>query len=248
MDQAELGTHCKECFFLSEDKKCKYGILDRFIETGAKTNLDSEGNPSVSRICQYERDSEWAKNKTEEEQLSALKEEMYIRGSILLIAKNKESLIETIKKLNKQAFVTNFNFIIIYDNIKSSDMLEICGNNIKSEYICNKVTFFESNAYYIYKNVKYFKNGFLFILECEKDFDDLLIDKVNNVINNKLLRILHVSNNADLHESVNMIHIYKWLKGDLQIPMRDKLRNITNEEQTESQIFTWKEVNEHYSN
>ena len=43
-------------------------------------------------------------------------------------------------------------------------------------------------------------------------------------------------------------HLYKWIKGHLGETMRFKLDDIANQENSDAQIYTWKEVNEQYSN
>jgi hypothetical protein len=45
-----------------------------------------------------------------------------------------------------------------------------------------------------------------------------------------------------------MVHIYKWLKGDLEVEFKNKLEDISEQEKSDAQILTWKEINEEYSN
>jgi hypothetical protein len=67
-------------------------------------------------------------------------------------------------------------------------------------------------------------------------------------VNKKLFRLLHVSNDGQLHQSVNMIHLYKYLKGDLQCPIKEKIKDIASQESSDPQVFSWKEVNEYCIN
>ena len=102
--------------------------------------------------------------------------------------------------------------------------------------------------YQIYRSLKYAKNGMLFILECGREIEENLIDKVNHIINKKLYRVLHIHHEDELHQSVSMVHLYKWIKGHLGETMRFKLDDIANQEGSDAQIYTWKEINEQYIN
>jgi hypothetical protein len=106
----------------------------------------------------------------------------------------------------------------------------------------------DNTPYQIYRSLKYAKNGMLFILECDKEIEENILDKVDSFINKKLYRVLHIHDNDELHQSVSMVHLYKWIKGHLGETMRFKLDDIANQENSDAQIYTWKEVNEQYSN
>ena len=63
-----------------------------------------------------------------------------------------------------------------------------------------------------------------------------------------MFRLLHVCGTDGLHQSVNVSHLYKYIKGDLQFSMKYKIEEIAKEENSDPQIFTWKEINEEYIN
>jgi hypothetical protein len=231
---AQLGTSCKECsHFNKDDKSCNIGLHLLFKERSADvTYLDND--VTIDRICPY-------KNK------DPLDKDIYIFGTIILLANTKEELESTLKKLNENDNIERFKIIVLYKNISYHEILDICINNMKSSYKIVKMTT-DDIPYQIYRSLKYAKNGMLFILECCREIEENLIDKVNHIINKKLYRVLHIHHNDELHQSVSMVHLYKWIKGHLGETMRFKLDDIANQEGSDAQIYTWKEINEQYIN
>ncbi len=267
---ANLGTFCNKCSnFMSEDRSCSAGLIEIFKDRGAKiiekkdfaefnvskVNYRSAVNPEheekdkkddnvlwIDRACPiYNKDPHTL-------QLGG-----NIKGTILLIANNAAELKKTVDKiqsiesdLSPVIPSKQFNLVVVYKNIKMADLLSICGNT-NFNYKCWKRTHHDM-SYAIYKAVcKYGKNGYLFSLECDKDFDKEIFRKVDFMINHKLFRVMHVSGSDKLHESVSMMHIYKYIKGDLgESSFSEKLDSIAEEEQIESQNFTWEFINEQY--
>lgn len=231
----KLGTSCKECLNFDKDiKSCNKNLYSVFSERQAEiTYLDDD--VTIDRICPYKSTSEQSNH------------EVYIFGTVVLIAKDKDQLQATLQKLNKNKNIDRFKILILYKNIKYHELTPICIGNIRSSYkIIHIAT--DDLPFQVYKSLSFAKNGLLFILECDKDFEDNMIDKVNHMINKDLYRVLHIHNNDNMHGSVSMLHIYKWIKGHLGDSMSVKLNNIADHEKSDAQVYTWKEVNEKYSN
>lgn len=244
---AELRSFCGNCCFYEKDSKsCMHGLIPEFQDRGADIEWLDDG-PAIDRICLYARDDDWMENKTKEEKIEQCNEEVYISGTIILIANNENDLVKSIQKLNKQKNIERFKIIILYTNITYSNMLKVCNDNIKAAYYCVKMTVKEIK-YQILKALKHAKNGYLITIECDKDIDGNLLDKINNIVNKKMFRVIHVEGLKEYHQSVSMLHIYKWLKGDLPCSIKEKLVDIASQEDTDPHIFTWKELNEQYSN
>lgn len=231
----KLGTSCQECrHFTNKDKSCDLNLYQIFEDRNAEIKyLDDD--VTIDRICPH-KNTDPLNDK-----------DVYIFGTIILIANNRQDLESTIKKINAEEKVDKFKIIVLYTGIPYHEMLDSCINNIKSSYKLIKMTT-DDIPYQVYRSLKYAKNGMLFILECGKEIEENLIDKVDNIINKKLYRILHIHHNDELHQSVSMVHLYKWIKGHLGETMRFKLDDIANQENSEAQIYTWKEVNEQYIN
>lgn len=245
---AKLGTYCGNCcFYNNKEKSCDHNLLNVFQKRNANITWSDDG-PTIDRICAYRRDKKWEIEKSHEEKIITVKNEVYIGGTILIISYDKESLRKTVEKLNSPEInISRFKVIVLYKNIKFNDLLGICGNLLNIPYKCQMMVN-ESLEYQIYSSLKFAKNGMLFIIESEKEFDIKMFDKVNTMINQKMFRVLHISNDSELHCSVSMVHIYKYLKGDLGHTISYKLKDIAKEENTDPQVLTWKDVDEEYSN
>jgi hypothetical protein len=242
----KLGTFCEDCCFYDKQiENCKHGLIEVFKNRGAEI-IWEDSYPKIDRVCQYKRQEDWQSDKTDEEKIQLCKKEIYITGTIILLADDKETLLKSILQLNQFEHIDEFKIIVIYKGIMYKDVLNVCGNNLKSEYRCLK-TINNDIEFQIYKALKFAKNGYLFILEAGKSLDESLIDKVNNFVNRKMFRLLHIQGTDGLHQSVSMIHLYKWLKGDLGTNFGNKLKSISQQENSDHQVSNWKEVNEQYS-
>lgn len=240
-------TKCKNCcFYNSDNHTCKNNLHQIFRDRKAVFTTEDESTV-IDRICPYRRNAYWEVEKSDNEKIKIINDEIYISGTIVLITSNESDLKSTLDKLNENKHIDRFNYIIIYNNIKSSNILHICNTNIKTKYrLILKIN--DDISLQVFNSLKYSKNGFLFIIECNKPVQDNLIDKVDNLINRKLFRILHINATDGVHEAVSMLHIYKYLKGDLDIPFSEKLIDISKQENSDPQVFNWKEVNEQYTN
>lgn len=241
----KIGTSCLDCCFLNEDKNCQQGLHSIFLNQGDEI-ISNESEVRLNRVCQYKRSIDWNDDKSIENRISICKDEVYISGTILLISNNKENLEKIIDKLNTSSRIKNFKFLILYTNIKSKDLLEICGNKIKSSYRLILNTSSDLNDS-IYRSLKYAKNGYFFILDSSKDITDNIFDKVNNFVNIKMYRLLHIKPTDGLHQSVSMVHLYKYIKGDIEMDFADKLKDISIQENSNAQVFSWEEINEQYT-
>lgn len=243
---ANLGTDCNGCcFFDSSIKDCKNNLISVFKERGARI-INTDNAPQIDRICQYRRNADWHLEKDEEYRIKLIKEEVYIRGTVILLADNAERLSLTIEKLNHNSNIKNFKLVILFNGISHSCASKICTENVKSDY--KLITIVEDDiSYQIYKCLKFAKHGFLFIVDSNKDFDIDMIDKVNHFVNKKMFRTLYIKGTDQFHQSVAMAHLYKFLKGDNATSYENKILEISKEENSDPQIFTWEDINEQYS-
>lgn len=242
---AILGTYCGNCCFCEKEPfSCQLNLLETFAARGAR--IDKE-NLTIDRICQYKRPSAWNVDKPHEERMLLCQDDVYISGTIVLIANKQENLESTILKLNKNNNIDKFTFIVIYSDMQYINVFNICGNTIRGKY--RLIHAIDKNiSMQILKSLSSARNGYLFILDTNLDFDDHMIDKVDHVVNKKLFRLLHIPGSSDLHQSVSMIHLYKYIKGDLQLPFKEKIIDIAGQENSDTQILTWEQINAEYSN
>ena len=231
----KLGTSCKDCYnFDNKRKTCSKGLYKVFLGRNAEVTF-LEDDVTIDRICPH-------KNITD-----SPNQDPYIFGTIVLLVDNKDNLKTTLNEINKNKNIEKFKILILYKNLKYHDLLQLCIENIRCSY---RLVYMATTdiEFQIYKSLKFAKNGFIFIIDTNQEIEANMIDKVNHFVNNKLYRVLHIHNNNEIHQSVSMIHLYKWLKGHLGEDMAFKLKDISETEQSDPQIYTWKEVNEQYSN
>jgi hypothetical protein len=245
---ANIGTYCGRCcFYDNSNKTCEHGLINKFIDRGATITYTDNNDPLIDRICQYKRPENWNTDLSLKEKIDICNDEVYICGTIVIFALDKQALERTLIKLNKNPKIKNFKIIVIYSKLKHQDVFSACGNNIDTDYkIIHAID--NNGALQIYKSLSFAKNGYLFILNSDFDFDQDMIDKVDTFVNKKLYRLLHIRGTDSVHQSVSMVHLYKWLKGDLECSFKDKLLDISSKENSDPQVFTWEEVNAEYSN
>ena len=111
-----IGTYCSDCCFYNNfEKKCQHNILDIFEKDGSNILWDEAG-PCVDRICQYKRLDEWViKNNitNTQDKIALCKSEIYLKGTVILLADNLDSFINTINKLNRIENI-NYSYLVIY--------------------------------------------------------------------------------------------------------------------------------------
>lgn len=231
----KLATSCKDCYYFNNNsKECTKELYPIFKDRNAEITF-LEDDVTIDRICPY-------KNTTD-----STNEYPYIFGTIILLVDDEDKLKESLDIINKNKGIENFKILILYTDLKYHNILPICIENVHSSYrIIHMAT--NNIPFQIYKSLSSAKNGLLFIIDTNKDIEPNMIDKVNHFINNKLYRVLHIHNNDEIHQSVSMIHLYKWIKGHLGETMVHKLKDIAEKEQSDPQVYTWKEINEQYSN
>ena len=244
----KLGTFCSYCcFYDTLNKKCGHNIIDTFKERDAEIDFDEYGNHTIDRVCQYKRDENWQTQMPMKDKLELSRQEVYLRGTIIIIANQAENLNKTIDHLNTMKNIENFKLVVLYSEIRFQEVMEIAKSKIKSKYHLVSIKNNDIDLQ-VYRSLKFSQNGYLFILDSNLDIDENIIDKVNHFVNKKMYRLLHIKpSNKALHQSVSMVGLYKWLKGDLQFDFSEKLNNIAEEEQSDSQVFDWEDINEAYS-
>lgn len=234
----KLGTYCNECIFC-KDNQCKLGKLEKFKERGTEVVYDEDG-PKVGRVCVYRRDAEWASNIADNHHWYAL-DEVYISGSIVVKARSIDGLRSTIDKLNVIPKIGNFLIIILHDESLSTKDVKECASNIAlSEYQCIKT--FLDGPEATNEAFRRCKNGYLFIIDSEKDFDPEMTKKVNHLVNDELFQILHIEP-IDGNQSVTAAIVFKYFNGDIVKPIGEKIKEMGGE----SMVMTWEDVNEHYN-
>lgn len=247
----KLATFCQECSFYScGSGKCQTGALEKFIQIGTQVEYTSDENryPVIPRICPYRRtDLQHEEFDGEDYLAHVVTNEVYIAGSIVLIAENLDDLQRTIDRLSQVKRIDRFKIVVAHpSSLMAKDVMQVCNDCLTfTEYTCVKSWLAEPQQI-ILEAFKRSKNGYMFILDASKDFDVLMIDKLNKLVNIELMPVLHVKPVDDsYHQSVTMSVIYRTLNGDCGLRVSEKIEEIMQEENVSSKILTWEQIDEY---
>lgn len=252
----KLATFCKECCFYLPDRKddssCFRGYIKKFRDAGAEITIseDEDSAHIIHRVCPSRRVEQWLDGRSLAEANKQLNSEIYIFGSITIIVNDIESFKTTLLKLKDVKNINRFKLVIAHGSeIQSAEIKPICQDLIDfTEYTCIKAFVFEPELI-INEAFKRAKNGYILILRSDKDFDINIIDKIDNIVNRRLEKLLHIEPIDDsYHQSASMAIVYKAFKGDIGFSIGEKIRHLETEQGTDKMTMTWEEVNEKYSN
>lgn len=241
---AKLGTYCNECVFYENDHKlCTLGKLDKFKGSGAEILWELDG-PKVDRVCMYRRPFSWLNGKTIQECSLQVKEEVYLSGTILLLVDHLEDLPTSIDVLSRVKNIDRFKIIMSHPESVSMDEVKKIADKIDfAESLC-MLSFISEEEKRIFACFKKSRNGVFVILDCSKSFREDILDRINNVINEEMIRVAHIQPVDGYHRSVTSTVMYNHLYGDIQKSIADKLI----ESEASNLIMTWEAVDEKYSN
>jgi hypothetical protein len=251
-EMIKLGTKCNDCVFF-EDDECKVYALEAFEEAGASITKEN-GNTVVDRVCAYKRDDNWSdldKPYEDYDSLEKLIDEVYISGTIIVICKNDTSkLDEVLKKINGIKNSHKFKKVIVHlENVQRSSVLSVLEEydaddytvmQIFSESISDGQINLRSVADEAFKRAK---NGYLYFIDSDKDFDDSVLDDLNSTVNIFMKRLLYVPPvDGEIHQMVCMAPLYKLLKGNKLDEIENKINIMAKSADCDNGIMTWEEV------
>ena len=228
----KIGMSCKDCTFNikenEEQTSCQLGILDTIKTKSSKCEI-VDGDYQFDRICNFRTTEE----KTKEEILK----EKYIRFHFIIVDTDIDktfSILDSIEDLvtedNRVCITTTENFTAL------------------SLKIGNKPNYFITNSFDLDKTVFQYmddtfnkiKNGYTIVLHEDDKISKEDLDKVNEFINIKMNRLALIENSPFV---VNNI-IFKMLKGNKDLSFKDKLVELEQEQEIDSMIFTWEDIDE----
>ena len=223
---------CKDCTFNIKENgsqtSCELGILDTIKKKSSQCEI-VDGDYEFDRVCNFKSEDE----KTKEEILK----EKYTRFNFIIIDKDLDktlSILETVKNL-----VTENNTVIV-TTVKNSDTL-ISKLKNKKNYIVTH--YFEDNTDVFYRMddaLPKLKNGYTIVLNEDDEISRKDLDKINEFINIKMNKLALVENSPFVINSA----IYKMLKGNKGLSFKDKLVELQQEQEIDSMIFTWEDIDE----
>jgi len=262
----QLGTDCKECIFFCNTeeapkdndtftfdiKHCKLGKISKFEEAGASFE-ERDGKFLINRVCNFRRTEEWQEDKSMEDCVESVKEEVKITGTIVVYAKSIEDIDKCVSKLSKIKHVENFKIIIAhYSELLVREVFDYIQSQNHFEEIfavqVNDAEVHTGQIHFLDEALKRAKNGFIFSIDAEKDFDGNIIDKIYHFLYEKMQKLLYVEETEEINGSVVMAVIYKFLKGNKFWSFKEKMEAMAKNQGIESQITSWDKINEEYTN
>lgn len=236
----KLGTICNECVFYEDiGKECSVGKLKKFEEIGAEVVWETTG-PVIDRVCLYRRPFSWAAHKTSAECEDQVKEEVYVKGTILLLAEDLGDLKKILDLLRGIKNINNFRLIINHSERISRESMESFTSDLDFDDFLCMLSFEEDMSRRTYDCFKKSKNGLFIILDCSKEVDGLFIDKLNHFLNEEMVKAAHIKPIDGNHLSVTSVIMYKHLYGDLEQPIAVKMADLDSG----NMVFSWEDVNE----
>jgi hypothetical protein len=251
----KLGTFCEECCFYNPDKRtCKHGMFDRFKNAGAEVlNLkkNSEEHVKIDRVCVFRREPEWLEENKDKDISELLKNETYIKGSIMILCENVDHLEVCLSKIVTMPNVQNFKIVIVHSKTVASQEVRRISDAIlvNLNYTCIKLFDEAIDQYAFNEAFKRANNGFCFMINASFDFDVNMIEKLNYIINKKLERVIYVEPKmGEYHQSCCLAIMFKHLKGFKFDSLKNKIITYTEETSEDAELKTfitdWETINE----
>ena len=223
---------CKDCTFNvkenEEQTSCQLGILDT-IKTKSSNCEIVDGDYQFDRICNFRTTEE----KTKEEILK----EKYIRFHFIIVDTNIDKTFSILDSIEDLITEDNRVCISTTENFKA---LSLKIGNKPNYFITN--SFDEDKTVFEYMDDTFnkIKNGYTIVLHEDSRISKEDLDKVNEFINIKMNRLGLIENSPFVVNNV----IFKMLKGNKDVSFKDKLVELQQEQEIDSMIFTWEDINE----
>ena len=229
---SKIGMSCKDCTFNvkenEEQTSCQLGILDIIKTKSSKCEI-VDGDYQFDRICNFRTTEE----KTKEEILK----EKYIRFHFIIVDTNIDKTLSILDSIEDLVTEDNRVCVATIENFKA---LSLKIGNKPNYFITN--SFDEDKTVFEYMDDTFnkIKNGYTIVLHEDDKISKEDLDKVNGFINIKMNRLALIENSPFVVNNV----IFKMLKGNKYTSFKDKLVELQQEQEIDSMVFTWEDINE----
>ena len=228
----KIGMSCKDCTFNikenEEQTSCQLGILDTIKTKSSKCEI-VDGDYQLDRICNFRTTEE----KTKEEIL----QEKYIRFHFIIVDTNIDKTFSILDSIEHLLTEDNRVCVATTENFKA---LSLKIGNKPNYFITNSFDLDKTVFQYMDDTFNKIKNGYTIVLHEDDKISKEDLDKVNEFINIKMNRLALIENSPFV---VNNI-IFKMLKGNKDISFKDKIVELQKEQEIDSMIFTWEDIDE----
>ena len=228
----KIGMSCKDCTFNikenEEQTSCQLGILDTIKTKSSKCEI-VDGDYQFDRICNFRTTEE----KTKEEIL----QEKYIRFHFIIVDTNIDKTFSILDSIEHLLTEDNRVCVATTENFKA---LSLKIGNKPNYFITNSFDLDKTVFQYMDDTFNKIKNGYTIVLHEDDKISKEDLDKVNEFINIKMNRLALIENSPFV---VNNI-IFKMLKGNKDLSFKDKIVELQEQQEIDSMIFTWEDINE----
>ena len=228
----KIGMSCKDCTFNikenEEQTSCQLGILDTIKKKSSKCEI-VDGDYQFDRVCNFRT--------TEEKTKEKILKEKYIRFHFIIVDTNIDKTFSILDSIEDLITEDNRVCISTTENFKA---LSLKIGNKPNYFITN--SFDEDKTVFEYMDDTFnkIKNGYTIVLHEDSRISKEDLDKVNEFINIKMNRLGLIENSPFVVNNV----IFKMLKGNKDVSFKDKLVELQQEQEIDSMIFTWEDINE----
>ena len=228
----KIGMSCKDCTFNikenEEQTSCQLGILDTIKTKSSKCEI-VDGDYQFDRICNFRTTEE----KTKEEIL----QEKYIRFHFIIVDTNIDKTFSILDSIEHLLTEDNRVCVATTENFKA---LSLKIGNKPNYFITNSFDLDKTVFQYMDDTFNKIKNGYTIVLHEDDKISKEDLDKVNEFINIKMNRLALIENSPFV---VNNI-IFKMLKGNKDLSFKDKIVELQEQQEIDSMIFTWEDIDE----
>ena len=228
----KIGMSCEGCTFnIKEDGtqvSCGLGILDNIKTKSSKCEV-VDGDYQFDRICQFKT----LEKKTKEEILK----EKYAKFHFIIVDTNLDKTLSILD--NIEPLVTEENRVCVSTLENFRQMSLKIGN--KPNYFTTQ-SFDEEKTVFEYMDDTFLKikNGYTIVLHEDDRISREDLDKINEFVNIRMNKLALIENSPFVVNNV----IYKMLRGNKHLSFKDKLVELQEEQEIDSMIFSWEDVDE----
>lgn len=246
---SRLGTDCNECIFHQvEGKNCLLGKIDKFVERGALIEKRDD-KFLLDRVCSFRRTEGWKKQNRSRRNIDqcALEanKEVNITGTIVVYADSLEDLDKCFQQLSETNYVENFKIVVAhFDDLKITEVYDYfhSQNYIASPIAVGIKT--DEGINFLDEAFKRAVNGLLITVDSKQDVNKNMLHSLQKYMYEEMHRLIYVKPSSGIHELVSLALLYKYLRGNKIETFEEKIQQIAKEQNIESQITTWEDINE----
>lgn len=251
-----LTTNCQKCVFAVYEGKtqtgCASGRLDSYREKGVNIieaeDLEENEFYVIESWCAGYREEEWAIVHEDEDLLDVLnKEQRPNFGFFILVNKSSDGLEETIASILEE----RANYIVVVNNspstgAKYADLIEkteeIMKNHEDFNFKVQQVLEPSDDLHAIDEAFLNAQSGYYSVIECGKKIKSGIIEKINIATNQKLDRVGYVKGHDGINGTTVLSMIHKYMGGNVNEPLEEKIQNAEKLDDTETVIRTWEDL------